>query len=54
MGRSSFVFVLGTIVNFVCLLFSKPVAKQSREVFRQLQDRLFRRDTIGDKTVLLK
>ena len=54
MGRRSFVFALGTIVNFLCLLFSKPVAKQSREVFRELQDRPFRRGTIGDKNVVLK
>ena len=39
MGRSSFVFGLGSIVNFVSLLFSKPVANQSREVFRKRQDR---------------
>ena len=54
MGPSFFVFGLGTIVNSVCLLFSKPVAKQAREVFRELQDRPFRRGTIGDKTVVLK
>ena len=39
MGRRSFVFGLGSIVNFVCSLFSN----QSREVFPELQGHLARR-----------
>ena len=33
LGRSSFVFGLGSIVNFLCLLFTQLVANHSREVF---------------------